>query len=251
MIVRNFYIFVIFFIIIGFLYVSNGNNTIEAKRFTDIEKLDLAVERAGGKVNEWSLYARENASSFTQEGFAKHSELIQEKFSGFKWVTKKSTEETVVTGLRKTSHGTETIKILHTLTNGQSQSYTMYELRGSQTTWGESAKAYIKSEYIPNMDEIFTDKPLIFSCIKGKFSDTLEEVLSNQAVEMMDTLDANELESLKEEEFHSISAYSEQLSRTIQTKQHQDMNIQLGLRKSGMGAETTFVIGTPILIIEY
>ncbi|MCA0151525.1 YwmB family TATA-box binding protein [Rossellomorea vietnamensis] len=247
---RYFYIILIFLVGLGFLPVINGNNTIVAKHLLDIEKLDQAIVHSQGQITEWSLYARENKKSFTNKGFAKYSTTMQETFSDFDWDTEKSAEGVVVVGQRQTSHGEETIKLQHTPTNGHSVSYIMYEMRGNQKALGEKTKQYIKSEFIPNMEIIFTSKPMIFSCIKGEFNDKLEKVLSNQAVELMSKLDAKELESLKEEDFYSISAYSEQMSRTIPTK-NDDMNIQLGLRKSGMGAKTTFVIGTPILIIEY
>ncbi|BCB05919.1 YwmB family TATA-box binding protein [Bacillus sp. KH172YL63] len=247
---RYFYIILMFFVGLGFLPVINGNNTIEANHLLDIEKLDQAIVHSQGRITEWSLYARENKKSFTNKGFAKYSTTMQEKFSDFQWVTEKSADTVMVVGQRQTSHGEETIKLQHTPTSESSVSYIMYELRGNQEALDHQTKQYIKSEFIPNMEIIFTNKPMIFSCIKGEFNDKLEEVLSNQAVELMSNLDAKELESLEEEDFYSISAYSEQMSRTIPTK-NDDMNIQLGLRKSGMGAKTTFVIGTPILIIEY
>ncbi|TMU84043.1 hypothetical protein FGG79_18070 [Bacillus sp. BHET2] len=247
---RYFYIILMFFVGIGFLPVIYGNNTIEANHLLDIEKLDQAIVHSQGQITEWSLYARENKKSFTNKGFAKYSTTMQETFSDFEWVTEKSADKVMVVGQRQTSHGEETIKLQHTPTNKQSVSYIMYEMRGNQKALGTQTMQYVKSEFIPNMEIIFTSKPMIFSCIKGEFNDKLDEVLSNQAVDLMSKLDANELESLKEEDFYSISAYSEQMSRTIPTK-NDDMNIQLGLRKSGMGAKTTFVIGTPILIIEY
>ncbi len=247
---RYFYIILILFVGLGFLPVINGNNTIEANHLLDIEKLDQAIVHSQGQITEWSLYARENKKSFTNKGFAKYSTTMQETFSDFEWVTEKSADMVMVVGQRQTARGEETIKLKHTPTNKQSISYTMYEMRGNQKALGPQTMQYIKSEFIPNMEIIFISKPMIFSCIKGEFNDKLDEVLSNQAVDLMSKLDAKELESLKEEDFYSISAYSEQMSRTIPTK-NDDMNIQLGLRKSGMGAKTTFVIGTPILIIEY
>ncbi|WP_064091925.1 YwmB family TATA-box binding protein [Rossellomorea aquimaris] len=247
---RYLYIFLIFFVGLGFLPVFNGNNTIEANHLLDIEKLDQAIDQTQGQVTEWSLYARENGKSFTNKGFAKYSMTMQEKFSDFKWVTNKKAEEIIVVGVRQSSHGEETIKIQHTLTNDHGVSYIMYEIRGDQKALGEKTKQYLKKHFIPNMEIIFTNKPMIFSCIKGEFNDKLDKVLSNQAVDLMSNLDAQELESLKEDDFYSISAYSKQMSRNIPTKNH-EMNIQLGLRKSGLGTKTTFVIGTPILIIEY
>ncbi len=248
--IRYFYILLIFFVGLGFLPVNNGNNTIEANHLLDIEKLDQAVVSSQGQITEWSLYARENVKSFTNKGFAKYSTTMQEKFSDFEWDTQKTDDNVIVVGQRKSSYGEETIRIQRTLTNNQSISYIMYEMHGNQKALGDATKKYIRNQYIPNLEIIFTNKPMIFSCIKGEFNDKLDRVLSNQAVELMSKLDANETESLKEKDFYSISAYSEQMSRTIPTKNH-DMNIQLGLRKSGMGTKTSFVIGTPILIIEY
>jgi hypothetical protein len=247
---RYFYILLIFFVGIGFLPIINGKNTTEANQLLDIEKLDHAISQTSGEVTEWSLYARENIKSFTNKGFAQYSKNMQETFSDFEWVTKNHAEEVIVVGTRKTSHGEETIKLQHTPGNGHSISYIMYEIRGNQEYQGEKTSSYLKKQFIPNMEIIFTTKPLIFSCIKGEFNDTLDEVLSNQAVEIMSILDATETESLEEKDFHSVSAYSKQMSRSIPTKDN-EMNIQLGLRKSGMGTKTTFVIGTPILTIEY
>ncbi|QTC40532.1 YwmB family TATA-box binding protein [Bacillus sp. V3] len=247
---RYFYILLIFFVGIGFLPIINGKNTIEANQLLDIEKLDHAISQTNGEVNEWSLYARENVKSFTNKEFAQYSKNMQETFSDFNWSTEEKAEEVIVVGSRKTSHGEETIKLQRTLGNGHSISYVMYEIRGNQESMGEKTSQYLKKQFIPNMEIIFTSKPLIFSCIKGEFNDTLEKVLSNQAVEMMSILDATETESLEEEDFHSVSAYSKQMSRSIPTKNN-EMNIQLGLRKSGMGTKTTFVLGTPILTIEY
>ncbi|MCA1055120.1 YwmB family TATA-box binding protein [Rossellomorea aquimaris] len=247
---RYFYILLIFFVGLGFLPMINGKNTIEANQLLDIEKLDHAISQTNGEVTEWSLYARENINSFTNKGFAQYSKNMQETFSDFKWMTKDEGEEVKVVGTRKTSHGEETITIQHTLGNQHAVSYIMYEIRGNQKSLGVNTSNYLKKQFIPNMEIIFNTKPLIFSCIKGEFNDTLEEVLSNQAVEMMSILDAKETESLREEDFQSVSAYSKQMSRSIPTK-NSEMNIQLGLRKSGMGTKTTFVIGTPILTIEY
>ncbi|MEG9296084.1 YwmB family TATA-box binding protein [Mangrovibacillus sp. Mu-81] len=247
---RYFYILLIFFVGIGFLPIINGKNTIEANQLLDIEKLDHALTQTSGEVTEWSLYARENIKSFTNKGFAQYSKNMQETFSDFEWATEDHAEEVIVVGTRKTSHGEETIKLQHTPGNEHSISYIMYEIRGNQESMGEKTSRYLKKQFIPNMEIIFTTKPLIFSCIKGEFNATLNEVLSNQAVEMMSILDATETESLEEEDFHSVSAYSKQMSRSIPTKDN-EMNIQLGLRKSGMGTKTTFVIGTPILTIEY
>ncbi|MFK4998774.1 YwmB family TATA-box binding protein [Bacillus sp. N9] len=55
---------------------------------------------------------------------------------------------------------------------------------------------------------------------------------------------------MKESDFYSISAKSLRLNQPIAFTEN-GLNMQIGLRKTGSGSRTSFVIGTPILTIEY
>ncbi|MCD8502193.1 MAG: YwmB family TATA-box binding protein [Bacillaceae bacterium] len=50
--------------------------------------------------------------------------------------------------------------------------------------------------------------------------------------------------------FISLSAYTELWDTYIITNQKK-MNLQVALRNTGMGGETTITIGTPIITVEY
>ncbi|HVH96580.1 MAG TPA: YwmB family TATA-box binding protein, partial [Bacillus sp. (in: firmicutes)] len=46
------------------------------------------------------------------------------------------------------------------------------------------------------------------------------------------------------------TAYSPLFGETIQTMTD-EINLQLGVRKQGLGGKTTIVVGTPIITVEY
>jgi pantothenate kinase-related protein Tda10 len=98
--------------------------------------------------------------------------------------------------------------------------------------------------------QIFNNSPQIFSCVTGNFDGTMKEVLSNEIFSFFSALNAKEVEAVSEDDFYSLSAYSERLKEKISLPTQQ-MNLQIGLRKNGLGAGTNFVIGTPIITTEY
>ncbi|MBM7585274.1 hypothetical protein JOC86_001816 [Bacillus pakistanensis] len=233
---------------IGLTYFYYGNNTTAANQQLEIEKLVEAVEKSDGDIIEWSLYARENLDFSTSKGFASYYENMRAKYPDFQWTHTKSNEDIVIKGLQKHQDGEESIKLISTDKNGQKSSYLIYEFRGSG--WNSKKAQSVRKHFLPKLEEIFNGEPLIFSCIEGEFSDTLDEVLSKRASKLLNDLGAKEVESLKEENFISISAYSKEFKHSVPTENNL-MNMQLGLRDEGMGAKTTFVIGTPIITIEY
>ncbi|HWO98815.1 MAG TPA: YwmB family TATA-box binding protein, partial [Bacillus sp. (in: firmicutes)] len=68
--------------------------------------------------------------------------------------------------------------------------------------------------------------------------------------QLLNEFRAEPRESLVEESFVSMSAYTEMWEEALPTEQHR-MNLQIGMRKMGMGGETTLVVGTPIITSEY
>ncbi|WP_421382056.1 YwmB family TATA-box binding protein [Bacillus salacetis] len=233
---------------ISLMMIVSGKYTNASNRPLDIEKLASAVEKTDGKITEWSLYARESLNFSTDKGFTTYAETMQKQNPDFSWIYNQNNEGHELKGLIRHESGVETIKMVMTETGNHYQSYLIYEFRGMK--WNHQTKQIIQDHYFPKVKNLFTGEPLIFSCIKGEFSDTLDGVLSKQSNKLLSILEANELESLKENDFYSISAYSNTFEQKVPTE-HQYMNLQLGLRKKGLGAQTTFVIGTPILTIEY
>jgi hypothetical protein len=230
------------------MVIIGGKYTIASNQPLDIEKLAEAVEQTDGRITEWSLYARENLNFPTDKGFTTYAETMQKENPEFEWEYNQKNEEHEIKGLVRHESGVEIIKMVMTEADNHYQSYLIYEFRGSN--WNHTSQQSIQDHYFPKLENLFSGKPLLFSCIKGEFSDTLDGVLSKHANKLLSILEADELESLKENNFYSISAFSNKFEQKVPTE-HKNMNLQLGLRKQGMGAQTTFVIGTPILTIEY
>lgn len=236
------------FLGISFMVVISGKYTNASNQALDIERLAEAVEQTDGHVTEWSLNARENLKFSTDKGFTTYVENMQKENPDFSWVYKQNHAGYELKGLNQHETGVEIIKVVTMEVDNHHQSYMIYEFRGFE--WNHLTKQTIQDHYFPKMKDLFAGEPLIFSCIKGEFSDTLDGVLSKQSNKLLSILDANELESLKENDFYSISAFSNKFDQRMPTE-HQYMNLQLSLRKKGLGTKTNFVIGTPILTIEY
>src|SRR5690606_33354930 len=149
------------------------------------------------------------------------------------------------------NHGafTEMIKVLSTnLTDINRQtSYIIYEVKG--TSWNSNVEKQISQLMDDNYVSLFDGKPVMFSCIKGEFNEEIDEILNGSLDEILHSFQAKEIESLREEDFASISAHSTLFSQTLSLTNN-EMNMQLALRKKEMGKGTIYVIGTPILTIE-
>jgi hypothetical protein len=78
----------------------------------------------------------------------------------------------------------------------------------------------------------------------------MESVLSVEIQDLLRAFNAKPVESLVEESFISVSAYTGLWKEALQTKK-QEMNLQIALRKTRMGGQTTIVVGTPIITSEY
>ncbi|MGM0843527.1 MAG: YwmB family TATA-box binding protein [Bacillota bacterium] len=235
------------FLGICFMIVISGKYTNASNHSLDIERLADAAIESDGRITEWSLYARENLNFSTDKGFTTFIGNMQKENQDFSWVFTQKENSLELKGLIQHASGVEIIKVVTTKDDNH-QSYMIYEFRGNK--WDHLTKQSIQDHYLPKMKNLFTGEPFIFSCIKGEFSDTLDGVLSKQSNKLLSILEANELESLKENDFYSISAFSNKIEQYVPTN-HQNMNLQLGLRKKGLGMQTTFVIGTPILTVEY
>ncbi len=142
----------------------------------------------------------------------------------------------------------ESIQILSTVTDHQVQTYIVYEVTG--IGWDEETRDYIEGSITERINDIFHGNSTIFSCVYGIFGDKMDKSVSRHVNELLKTFQAEEIESLEEDSFISTTAYSPLFGEGIQTMTD-EMNLQLGVRKQGLGAKTTFVVGTPIITVEY
>lgn len=245
---KNKLMLILFIFLLGFMYIFIGNKTNAANFSTDLTVMADKVEKQNAKITEWSLYTRETIEFSSQKEWLKKVDSLKKQFSNLSWEFRNGQDTLMAVGTLKHKKYVETIKIMSTPINGKFQSYLIYEVNGS--SWNDQFSNKLDKIIGGKLGVLYSHKPVIFSCIKGEFNDKIDKVLSSNVEKLLTSLKAEEKEALKEKDFDSISAYSPLLSQSIPTKNTQ-MNMQIGVRKNGLGAKTTFVIGTPIITIEY
>lgn len=220
--------------IISFIVLQVGNRTIVADSDQDLLTLVSVLQDEHILVNEWSLYSREIVESRDPD---KVIADLKDQFAGWSW-----NESTATSTSSNNIH--QEIKVI----NSHSHTYVLYEVKGQG--WNEKTEAFVTREWQDHLLTIFNGQASTFSCIKGEFGDKMNEALPVFMNGLLDAFDAEEIEALEEDNFLSTSAYSPLFSGTI--SEDHDMNLQLGIRKpDGMGGNTTLVVGTPIITIEY
>ncbi|MFY0761410.1 YwmB family TATA-box binding protein [Metabacillus dongyingensis] len=222
-----------------------GSDKKEAELGTIVE----GMEAQGIDVKKWSLFSKEMISDENQS-FEELTKLLQTQFRHYKW-----SNESVDGKLHKASGiffnkkmgFTEKLQIQSTDTNGQKQSYILYELSGEG-----SGKNWIQlHEYAQARSfDIFHENPSIFTCVNGQLDDKMSSVLQLKVNGLLKQFNAVPVEQLKEDSFISVSARTSDWDHLIPTDEG-SMNIQIALRGAGLGSNTSVTVGTPIITSEY
>ncbi|WP_221567270.1 YwmB family TATA-box binding protein [Alkalihalobacillus sp. TS-13] len=227
----------------------------EAKQSTwsDQELLDITrvMEQSDITIEGWSFYGKNNfgfVSDFT--GYVSLVESLQAKSPNFRWGKIVETKEHWnVTGHYKNPYGIEEkVSVFAYPHKNQYMAYIIYYVQGK--SWDpESWKAF-KPEYRHKVQLFLGENAKIYTCVEGIKSDKMGIVLQKLAKQLVQSFDASIIETLNEETFLSLSAYTDEWKPSIQSDRKR-MNLQIGLRNSGIGGKTTITIGTPIITTEY
>ncbi|MBM7652636.1 YwmB family TATA-box binding protein [Neobacillus cucumis] len=230
---------------------TGSTSSILPKGADDLAKIASVLQAEDILLDDWSFYAREHVTSMKSvEEVQDYAKKLQQKFPNWKWTVTNTSQKWQATAISPTSKNhQEMLQILTSHTEQPVDAYIVYSVRGSE--WNKAAEGFFTTkEFEGRLSDIFRGKPTVFSCMKGVFSDKIGKALAKKADRVMSDFNAKEIEALKEENFMSVSASSPMFTGSIDHKLH-NMNLQIGLRSEGMGGETTIVIGTPIITIEY
>ena len=240
----------VFFVLLCFAVVIVGNErsgaqAIHSTTSTELEEIINVYEQNEIFVNEWKLYARENVYTIRNKvSFQEEVNRVKQKMGHFLWEEERTDETWKLVG----TYENEKITIMMTDIKTSPKTNLWYEVHAFG--WdGENSLDQVVN-FHENTSIIFHEKPEIFSCVIGEMSDIIEVSLKNRADGLLRGFSAIEMESLTEDTFLSISAYNDQWERFLPTPNGK-MNLQLSLRKNGLGDKITVVIGTPIITIEY
>lgn len=209
------------------------------------------LNETDAQLDHWNVIVKSERHLLTTDEYASINEHIESVLDDFTWqdpiqqnaqIVRRATKRTPTYQLE------ETVTIMTHLQNNQYDTRLSYEITSPH--WQEDTKNDIISHILTRTSELFHEKPRFFTCVTGKFSDTMKIVLRDEAMNIMQLFNANFVESLEEESFVSLSAYTDQWDARISTKD-QSMNLQIALRNERTNEPTHVLIGTPILITEY
>ncbi|MEH7119927.1 YwmB family TATA-box binding protein [Neobacillus vireti] len=228
-----------------------SNSSIFPKGADDLAEIGSVLQAEHILLDDWSFYAREHLTGMSSmEEVQDYAKKLQQKFPDWKWSVTNTSQKWQVTAISPTSkHHQEMLQVMSSNTKQPVNAYIVYSVRGSE--WNKAAEGFFTTKKFRNrLSDIFRGEPTVFSCMKGVFSDKMDTALAEKTGRIMSDFNAKEIEALKEENFMSVSASSPMFTGSIDHKLN-NMNLQIGLRSEGLGGETTIVVGTPIITIEY
>ncbi len=227
----------------------------EAKQSTwaDQELMDITrvMDQSGISIENWSFYGK-NKIGFVSDfsGYVLLVESLQAKSPNFRWekIAEKN-EHWSVSGHYTNQYGIEEkVSVFAYPHKNRYMAYVIYDVKGE--AWNPGIWNAFKPEYRNKVRLFLGENVQIYTCVEGVKFDKMNIVLQKLAKQLVQSFDATIIETLEEETFLSLSAYTDKWKPSILTDQ-QRMNLQIGLRNSGIGGKTTITIGTPIITTEY
>lgn len=241
----------LFLLMVGIFSYDMGTKPTIAAGELDLFKIMTGFKAEHILLDDWSMQAREHLVNLKSEKEVKeYAEELQQKFPNWNWSVSNTSQKWEVTAVSPTSkHHNETLQMMATLTKQPMDAYIIYSVSGQE--WNKQTESFFTSkQFEGRLTDIFLGKPTIFSCVKGESGDKIETSLPKMAKRLLSIFNAQEIEALKEDTFISASAHSPMFGEPI-TNMENNMNLQIGIRHEGLGANTTIVVGTPIITIEY
>lgn len=233
-----------------FMVIAVGNSTIVARDKMDaITIADVLEKEKNLSIEKWSVFAREiNNEITTKKEFENKVSALKKEYPEFHWnvVWDHAVWKAEASLPHIKDNVTEFIRIVTTEEHNNSATYIIYEVKGQQ--WNKESSTFLQTEFQSKLNYIFQENPTVFSCIGGSINDNMDSVFATEMDRLLNLFEAKKVEGVQEENFSSISAHSRLFTQMITNK---EINVQVGIRRDGLGQKTSFVIGTPIITFEY
>ncbi|MDA1663075.1 YwmB family TATA-box binding protein [Bacillus cereus group sp. TH153LC] len=213
----------------------------EMKPMSDEQKMEnmiAAVEKNDAKVEKWSWLARETKTISNIHTFQKLLNDVKDKANIQKWELEQSPDGYKATSYKKYSSYEERVVVTWSKENTKENTFIIFEVSGAK--WDP--------KYIQKTNKIFSEKPIIYTCVQGVLNDKIEGVLQNKTNQVLKDLSARAIEQIEERAFVSVSAYNKKWDDALSTNREK-INVQIAIRSTDN--KDTIVVGTPIITSEY
>lgn len=213
----------------------------EMKPISDEQKMEsmiASLEKNDTKVEKWSWLARETKTISNIHTFQKLLNDVKEKANIQKWELEQSPDGYKATSYKKFSSYEERVVVTWSKENTKENTFIIFEVSGAK--WDP--------KYIQKTNKIFSEKPIIYTCVQGVLNDKIEGVLQNKTNKVLKDLSARAIEQIEERAFVSVSAYNKKWDDALSTNREK-INVQIAIRSTDN--KDTIVVGTPIITSEY
>ncbi|MGE7862795.1 YwmB family TATA-box binding protein [Bacillus mobilis] len=213
----------------------------EMKPISDEQKMESMIatlEKNNAKVEKWSWLARETKTISNIHTFQKLLNDVKDKANIQKWELEQSPDGYKATSYKKFSSYEERVVVTWSKENTKENTFIIFEVSGAK--WDP--------KYIQKTNEIFSEKPIIYTCVQGVLNDKIEGVLQNKTNQVLKDLSARAIEQIEERAFVSVSAYNKKWDDALSTNREK-INVQIAIRSTDN--KDTIVVGTPIITSEY
>ncbi|MHB0800013.1 YwmB family TATA-box binding protein [Bacillus thuringiensis] len=213
----------------------------EMKPISDEQKMESmikALEKNDAKVEKWSWLARETKTISNIHTFQKLLNDVKDKANIQKWEVEQSPDGYKATSYKKFASHEERVVVTWSKENTKENTFIIFEVSGAK--WDP--------KYVQKVNEIFSEKPIIYTCVQGVLNDKIEGVLQNKTNQVLKDLSARAIEQVEERAFVSVSAYNKKWDDALSTNREK-INVQIAIRSTDN--KDTIVVGTPIITSEY
>ncbi|MET3296609.1 YwmB family TATA-box binding protein [Bacillus sp. FSL R7-0642] len=213
----------------------------EMKPISDEQKMESMIatlEKNDAKVEKWSWLARETKTISNIHMFQKLLNDVKDKANIQKWELEQSPDGYKATSYKKFSSYEERVVVTWSKENTKENTFIIFEVSGVK--WDP--------KYIQKTNKIFSEKPIIYTCVQGVLNDKIEGVLQNKTNQFLKDLSARAIEQIEERAFVSVSAYNKKWDDALSTNREK-INVQIAIRSTDN--KDTIVVGTPIITSEY
>ncbi|MBF0706549.1 YwmB family TATA-box binding protein (plasmid) [Alkalihalobacillus hwajinpoensis] len=222
----------------------------EAKAFFDeneIVQITEIAQQQNIEINKWSMYIKEPIKEYnTKNDIKKIIMEIKKSETGYKWVMHQFKEDHFkIIGERISSNEdiNEKIIIIYFPLKDKYNLSITYDIKGSN--WDEKKWSEISNLYKSKIED-FT----AFYTVEGTTS--INEPIEVEAANLLKSFSGETIQTLEEENFVSLSAYTRRWDTKLPLGNNQFMNLNIAYRNSNpSNGSIKVTIGSPIITSEY
>lgn len=240
---KKYLLILICFIILVTISFKETNAFYEDNELSQISKI---ATQNHIEINSWMMYIKEPIKQFnTMNDLDKTVSALIKSENDYTW-SKKTAERDhyKIEGRKESSHLNLEEKILLIIysQNGQYNLSVTYDIKGK---WDEYKWPAIFKSYKQKIENYST-----FYTVQGTAK--IEQSLYADAFQLLTNFSGKEVESLNEDHFVSLSAFTDRWENKISLGGNEHMNLHIAYRLTSEASNIANVtIGTPIITSEY